>query len=60
VQFDDEEGEQRMEEKVSYWETRRRPRSALHGCVRKCSTSVPLARRGAQISCTSGRCGRQT
>jgi hypothetical protein len=38
--FEDVEGEKRAEEEESRWERRRRPRSALHECVRMRSTSV--------------------
>ena len=51
---------QRAKEEVGDREARRMPRSAQHGCVRRCSTSVLVARLGARVSCTSGWCGRQT
>jgi hypothetical protein len=53
LQFNNEEGEKRAEKQVSDWETRHRPRSAQHECVRRYSTSVLVARPGARVSCTS-------
>ncbi len=56
VQFDNEEGEQRAEEEIGDWETRRRPRSAQYECGRRSSSFALVALQCAEVSCPSGSC----
>jgi hypothetical protein len=60
VQFDDEEGEQGAKEEIRDGERRRRPRSLWRDCVSRSSSSARVALQCAQVSYTSGSCGRLT
>jgi hypothetical protein len=60
VQFDDEEGEQRVKEEICDREARRRPRSARHACVRRSSSSAHVVELCSPVAYVSEWCGRQT
>src|SRR5215467_11597871 len=56
LQFDEEEGKERPNEKVSYRKARHRPRCSTHDCAETCSTSALVAGGCERSSCTSEWC----